>query len=152
MCTIHAESVESVINRLESEPMNIPRALIAMTDVILVMERTEVNGKPARRIKTATEIHGIEKNTNEILTQEIFNWNPKFDKFSSLKNSGHLENHKSKMSLKDEDIQRELKSRKTVLDWMVKQGIRNHIDVANVVREYYANPKRVIQKARMGLK
>jgi flagellar protein FlaI len=152
MCTIHAESVESVINRLESEPMNIPKPLIAMTDIILVMERTEVNGKPARRIKTATEIHGLEKNTNEILTQEVFNWNPKFDRYSSLKNSGHLEKHKSKMSLKAEDIQRELKSRKIVLDWIVKKGIRNHIDVANVVREYYANPKRVIQKARMGLK
>jgi hypothetical protein len=35
---------------------------------------------------------------------------------------------------------------------MVKNGIRNHLDVSNVVREYYANPKRVIQKARMGLK
>jgi flagellar protein FlaI len=152
MCTIHAESVESVINRLESEPMNIPRALVAMTDIILVMERTEVNGKPARRVRIVTEIHGIEKTTNEILKEEVFNWNPKFDKFSSLKSSGLLEKHKSKMGLKDEDINRELRSREIVLDWMVKQGIRNQMDVANVIREYCANPKRVIQKARMGLK
>jgi flagellar protein FlaI len=152
MCTIHAESVESVINRLESEPMNIPRTLVAMTDIILVMERTEVNCKPTRRVRIATEIHGIEKITKEILKEEVFTWNPKFDKFSSMKSSGLLEKHKLKMGLNDEDIHRELRSREIVLDWMVKQGIRNHIDVANVVREYYANPKRVIQKARMGLK
>jgi hypothetical protein len=54
--------------------------------------------------------------------------------------------------MKDEDLDRELRSREIVLDWMVKKGIRNQLDVANVVREYYANPKRVIQKARMGLK
>ena len=151
MCTIHAESVESVINRLESEPMNIPRILVAMTDIILVMERTEVNGKPARRVKVATEINGVEKTTNNILTKEVFNWNPKFDKFSSLKDSILLEKHKLKMGLQDGEIQLELKNREVILDWMVKQDIRNQKDVSNVIREYYANPNRVIQKARMGL-
>jgi len=38
------------------------------------------------------------------------------------------------------------------LEWMVHNGIRRHTDVANVIREYYANPKRVYQKARVGLK
>lgn len=152
MCTIHAESVDSVINRLVSEPMNIPRTLVAMTDIILVMERTEVNEKPARRIRLATEIYGINKTKGEIITKEVFSWNPKFDKFSSLQESPQLEMHKSKMGLKDEEVLRELRSREIVLDWMVKEGIRNHLDVANVVREYYANPKRIIQKARMGLK
>jgi len=52
MCTLHAESVEAVINRLESEPMNIPRPLIAMIDDIVIQVRTEVNGKPARRVST----------------------------------------------------------------------------------------------------
>jgi flagellar protein FlaI len=152
MCTIHAESVESVINRLESEPMNIPRTLVAMTDIVLIMERTEVNGKPARRVRIVTEIHGLEKTANDILKEEVFNWYPKFDKFSSLKDSLLLDKHKSKMELKDADVDRELRSREIVLDWMVKKGIRNQLDVANVVREYYANPKRVIQKSRMGLK
>lgn len=152
MCTIHAESVDSVINRLESEPMNIPRMLVAMTDIILIMERTEVNGKPARRVKVVTEINGVDKTTNDIHTKEVFNWNPKFDKFSSLKNSILLEKHKLKMGLSDEDIQLELKNREIVLDWIVKQGIRNQINVANIIREYYVNPIRVIQKAKMGLK
>jgi flagellar protein FlaI len=57
-----------------------------------------------------------------------------------------------KMSLTEEDIRRELKARKTVLEWMVRQGIRHHSDVAQVIREYYANPNRVFQKARVGLK
>jgi len=132
--------------------MNIPRMLVAMTDIILIMERTEVNGKPARRVKVVTEINGVEKTTNDILTKEVFNWNPKFDRFSSLKDSILLEKHKLKMGLRDEDIPNELKNREIVLDWIVKQGIRNQIDVANVIREYYSNPNRVIQKAKMGLK
>jgi len=55
MCTMHAESVEAVINRLGSEPMNIPKPLIAMIDDVVIQVRTEIDGKPARRIKTVTK-------------------------------------------------------------------------------------------------
>jgi len=152
MCTIHAESVEAVINRLESEPMNIPKPLIAMTNIIMVMERTEINGKPTRRVKVAAEVKEFETKTKEILTEEVFRWNPKFDKFTFLGHSALLEKHMKKMGLMEEDIERELKYRKTVLEWMVQQGIRRHGDVAQVIREYYINPSRVFQKVRVGLK
>jgi flagellar protein FlaI len=152
MCTIHAESAEAVINRLASEPMNIPRSLIAMINVILVMERTEVKGKPARRVSVGTEVRGFDMKTNEVLIEEVFRWNPKFDKFATSGNSPLLEKLMKKMSLTEEDIRRELKARKIVLEWMVKQGIRHYSEVAQVIREYYANPNRVFQKARVGLK
>jgi flagellar protein FlaI len=57
-----------------------------------------------------------------------------------------------KIGLSEEELKRELKYRKTVLEWMVQKGIRHHRDVANVIREYYANPNRIFQKARVGLK
>ena len=152
MCTMHAESAEAVINRLESEPMNIPKPLIAMINVILVMERTEVNGKPARRVSVATEVKGFEVKTHEIPTEEVFRWNPKFDKVAFLGHSALLEKHIKKMGLAEDEVQQELNYRKTVLEWMVQQGIHRHGEVANVIREYYANPNRVYQKARVGLK
>jgi flagellar protein FlaI len=152
MCTIHAESVEAVISRLESEPMNIPRSLVAMTNEIMVMERTEVDGKPARRVNVATEVKGFDAKTEEILTEEVFRWNPKIDSFTFSGHSTLLEKHMKKTGLTQEDVERELKYRKTVLEWMVQQGIRHHSDVANVIREYYANPAHVFQKTRVGLK
>jgi archaeal flagellar protein FlaI len=152
MCTFHAESVDAVINRLGSEPMNIPKTLIAMTNVVLVMERTEVNGKPARRARVATELKDLKTKTDDIQTEDVFNWNPKFDKFSFSGHSNLLDKHMQKRGLIQEDLDRELKYRKTVLEWMVQQGIRRHVDVAKVIREYYANPNRIFQKARVGLK
>jgi archaeal flagellar protein FlaI len=152
MCTFHAESVDSVINRLESEPMNIPKALIAMTNVVMVMSRTEVNGKPARRATVATELRDFDPRSKELQTEEVFRWNPKFDKFSFVGHSALLEKHMQKLGLEAEEVQRELRYRKAVLEWMVQQGIRRHSDVAQVIREYYANPNRVFQKAKVGLK
>jgi flagellar protein FlaI len=152
MCTIHAESVEAVINRLESEPMNIPKPLIAMTSVIMVMERTEIEGKPARRVNNTTEILGVDPRLGNIATAEVFHWNQRSDRFSSSNHSLLLEKQEKKLEISEEEVKGELNRRKTVLDWMTSNGIRRYTEVATIIREYYANPDRVFQKARVGLK
>jgi len=152
MSTIHAESVEAVINRLESEPMNIPKPLIAMTNVIMVMTRTEIEGKPARRASTTTEVIELDPRTKNILTEEVFRWNPREDKFVFSGRSTILERRVKKLDTDEEEIRRELHRRKIVLEWMVREGVRRYTDVANVIREYYVNPNRVFQKARVGLR
>jgi flagellar protein FlaI len=152
MSTIHAESVEAVIGRLESEPMNIPKPLIAMTNVIMVMTRTEIEGKPARRASTTTEVLNLDQERKNILTEEVFHWNQRQDTFIFSGHSAILEKHMKKLDVDEENIRRELLRRKIVLEWMVHEGIRRYTDVANVIREYYTNSNRVFQKARMGLK
>jgi len=152
MSTIHAESAEAVLNRLESEPMNIPKPLLSMIDVIMVMVRTEVEGKPARRAFTTSEVVELDLKTKQLKTNEIFSWNPKVDRFSFSGHSQILEENMRKLNIDKAEIRRELHCRKTILEWMVHKGIRRYTNVANVIREYYANPKRVYQKARVGLK
>ena len=152
MCTLHAESVEAAINRLESEPMNIPKTLIAMTNVIMVMGRTEIDGRPARRVNTATEVLGLNPEKTNIRTEEIFNWNLRFDKFLSSGKSALLEKQVNKLGISEEEVKRELNRRQAVLEWMARVGIRRYTDVANIIREYYASPERVFQKARVGIK
>ena len=152
LSTIHAESVEAAINRLESEPMNIPKPLIAMANVIMVMTRTEIEGKPARRTNTTTEVIELDPKRRNIITGEVFRWNQKADKFVFSGHSTILEKNMKKLDISEEAIRRELHRRKIVLEWMVRKGIRRYTDVANVIREYYVNPNRVFQKARVGLK
>jgi len=152
MSTIHAESVEAVINRLESEPMNIPPSLVATADVIMVMTRTEIEGRPARKASTTAEVTGLDAKKRDVFTQEVFCWNPKEDNFAFSGHSAILERQIKKMDISEQDVKSEVHHRKTVLEWMAQKGIRRHTDVANVIREYYANPNRVFQKARVGLK
>jgi flagellar protein FlaI len=152
MCTMHAESVDTAINRLQSEPMNIPKPLIAMTNVIMVMTRTEIDGKPSRRISTTAEVVRFDSEKANILTEEVFNWNPKSDTYSSLTKSALLEKQTKRLGISEEEVRHELSRREAVLDWMARQGIRRYVDVAKVIMEYYASPERVYQKARVGLK
>ncbi|MFQ5836766.1 MAG: type II/IV secretion system ATPase subunit [Candidatus Bathyarchaeia archaeon] len=151
MGTIHGESVSSVIHRLGSEPMNIPRPLLTMIDAVTVQLRTEVDGKPARRTRTVTEIIGLDPRTQELLTNEVYRWDAKRDVFLYSGRSYILEEKMKRMGLSEEEVREELHRRKTVLDWMVKKGIRRYTDVVSVIREYYANPARVYRKARLGV-
>ena len=150
MGTIHGESASSVIHRLESEPMNIPRPLLTMINAIPVQLRTEVNGKPVRRTRTITEIIGLDPKTKELLTHEVYRWDARFDRFVYSGHSYLLEEKMKRKGLNEKELQDDLYRRKTVLDWMVKQGIRKYTDVVSIIREYYADPARIFRKARLG--
>ncbi|WGM89610.1 MAG: type II/IV secretion system ATPase subunit [Candidatus Bathyarchaeum tardum] len=149
MGTIHGESATSVIHRLESEPMNIPRPLLTMIHAIPVQLRTEVKGKPVRRTRSVTEIIGLDPKTKELLTHEVYRWDARFDRFVYSGHSYLLDEKMKQKGLNEKELQDELFHRKTVLDWMVNQGIRNYTDVVSVIQDYYADPIRVFRRARM---
>jgi len=151
MCTIHAESADSAIHRLESEPMNIPRSLITMIDAVLVQGRMEINGKPTRRSLSVSEILGLDPRTRDILTNQVYRWDARSDSFSYSGRSYVLQRLMEKTGLKEPEVQAELQRRKMVLEWMVKNKIRRYTDVAGIIREYYADPTRVYRKARVGV-
>jgi len=151
LSTIHGESVNSVLQRLWSEPMNVPKPLLAMIDGITIQLRTQVRGKPARRTVIVTEVTGLDSKTNELSTHEVYRWDPKRDVFLYSGRSYILERIMKNLGLREEEVREELLRRKTVLEWMVRNNIRKHNDVTVVIRDYYADPARVYRKARMGM-
>jgi len=151
MSTIHGLTVNSVINRLGSEPMNIPKSLLTMIDAMTIQSRTEINGKPARRTLTVTEVVDLDPRTQKLLTNEVYRWDAKNDTFLYSGRSHILERNMKSKGLREEEVQEELHRRKTVLEWMVKNNIRRYTDVTAVIRDYYADPARVYRKARLGM-
>lgn len=151
MCTVHAESVDSAIHRLESEPMNIPRPMISMIDAVLVQGRLEISGRPTRRSLSVTEIVGLDPRTKDILTNQVFKWDSRSDSFIYSGRSYVMQRTMEKTGLREPEMQAEIQRRKMVLEWMVKNKIRRYSDVAGLIREYYADPTRVYRKARVGV-
>ncbi|MHA1684831.1 MAG: ATPase, T2SS/T4P/T4SS family, partial [Candidatus Heimdallarchaeaceae archaeon] len=150
--TIHGDSVEGVIHRLESKPMNIPRSMMKSLDIIHVVRKVRLKSKFARRTQTITELIGLDPVTEEILTNKLFQWNPRDDDYIYFGRSYVLEKIMENTGLTDKQIEEELERRKTVLRWMVKKKIRYFEDVASIIQEYYSDPDRTIEKARRGLK
>ncbi|MBD3190935.1 MAG: type IV secretory pathway protein [Candidatus Heimdallarchaeota archaeon] len=151
LSTIHGDSVESVIHRLESEPMNIPRSLLRSLDIIAVQAKVRFSGKFVRRAVEVTEIAGVDPVTNELLTNPIFKWNPREDNYSFFGRSYIVERITERTGYTEKECWQEIEQRKTVLRWMVKKKIRHWEDVSTIIREYYSNPEKTFEKAKRGL-
>jgi len=149
--TIHAESVPQLVSRLENKPINIPRVLIPIIDGCSIQIQTRIGGRRVRRIKEFVEIIGLDPNSGELLTNNVFTWNPKTDDYYFASKSYILEKIMLKSSYTRETIQAELRQRQNVLEWMLKQGIMDFRKVSKIIAEYYVNPGEVIRAMERNL-
>jgi flagellar protein FlaI len=147
MSTVHAESVESCVYRLESAPMNIPRTLIAGIDIILVQKRVEIAGKPVRKTISTSEIVGLDPRSGEILTNEVYKWNAAEGTFDFTGRSYILERIAEKTGVTPEQADEEIQRRAKVIEWMVRKNVRNYKDVSNIIRRYLENPEPILVEA-----
>jgi flagellar protein FlaI len=146
--TIHADSPQSLIHRLEGKPIEIPRIMLQSLDIVLFHSSVKIKGKRARRCKQIIEIIGIDPNTKEILTNEVFRWIPEKDQFDYSGKSYILERIRGSTGMSKEDIDRELRIRAEIIKWMCRKGIKSYKEFARIVAEYYENPKDVIYRMR----
>jgi flagellar protein FlaI len=140
MSTLHAESVESAVYRLESEPMNVPRTLISSIDIMTVQKRVEQVDRPTRRTVTTAEIVGLDPRSKEILTNEVFKWNAIEDVFEYTGRSYLVERIATKKGISMEEANAEIQRRAKILGWMSEQRLRSYKDVSEVIRRYYEDP------------
>ncbi|HEX17608.1 MAG TPA: secretion system protein E, partial [Thermoplasmatales archaeon] len=150
--TMHADSPQSLIRRLENEPINVPRVMLQSLEVIAIQTIARVKGKRVRRCKQVVEIVDIDHKTKEILTNEVFRWDPIEDTFIYSGRSYVLEKIRASMGMTKEEMVEEIRRRVKILEWMRKEGIRSYREVAKVVAEYAEKPEEVMKRVEEGLK
>src|SRR5436309_1970256 len=148
LATLHADSAEAAIHRLESEPMNIPRPLIPTIDVIAVQTRVQVGDKSVRRMVNDAEVVRLDPTTKDVLTNDIFKWNPKSDTFVFYGRSYVLGNIMRRHGFKHDEVMEELNNRRMVIEWMVRNNVRAFKDVVEVNRSYYLNPQQLLNRVK----
>ncbi len=144
--TFHADSIQSLVHRLENKPIEIPRVLIPALDGISIQIQTRVGGKRVRRNKNIVEIIGIDPHSHELLTNEAFRWDNTTDEYVFTGKSYILEKIMMKANLNRVEIMDEMKRRQLVIEWCLKKAIRDYKDFARVVAEYYVHPEDVMRQ------
>lgn len=147
MSTLHAESVEAAVYRLESEPMNVPRTLISGIDIMTVQKRVDQVDRPTRRTVTTAEIVGLDPRSREILTNEVFKWSPNGDSFEYTGRSYLVERIATKKGIPMEEANDEIRRRAKILGWMADHNTRSYKEVADVIRWFYQDPSSVYAEA-----
>ena len=144
--TFHADSAQSLIHRLEGKPIEIPRVMLQSLDIVTIQIQAEVGDQRVRRCKQIVEIVDIDPSTKEILTNEVFHWDPIKDEFYYSGKSYTLERIRGQHGLSKEEMMFELKRRIKVLEWMKNNNIRAFKDVARMIASYLETPTAVIEK------
>jgi flagellar protein FlaI len=146
--TVHADSAQSLIHRLEGKPIEIPRIMLQTLDIVIIQVISRVKNKRARRCKQIIEIIDIDPTTKEILTNEVFRWDPIEDKFVYSGKSYILERIRAEKDISREGMIGEIKNRTMLLDWMNKNNIREFKKVATIIAQYTDNAPEVMKKIR----
>ena len=149
--TFHADSVQSLVHRLENKPIEIPRVLIPALDGISIQIQTRVGGKRVRRVKQVIEIIGVDPHSGELLTNEVFRWDGQTDEYAFSGKSYMLEKIMLKANLNRVEVMEEIKRRQLVVEYAHRQNIRYYQAFAKLVAEYYVHPEDVMRNVYVDL-
>jgi len=146
--TFHADDVQAMVHRLENDPINLPRALVAALDIVLLQAQVKVGTDMTRRVKALIEVVGTDPESGELITNSAYTWNPADD---TVNYSGHSYVYE-KVSLArnwtQKRMEQEIKRRLEIFDYMKKVGGANYKDVAKIISSYYKDPEGTIKLVR----
>ena len=142
--TVHADSTQALIHRLEGKPINIPRTMLQSLDIVLLMRNQKTQDKQQRRCIKVVELLTVDNETSEVLTNSVFEWDPPENVFTYSGKSYILEQIRSQRGMNAEEMMQEVNQRADILAWMNKYHIREFTDVSNILAKYAETPEKVL--------
>jgi len=82
LATFHAASVERLVQRLTSPPINVPKSQIDNLNFVLIQNAIYREGVLVRRVLSVNEILGYDPRSDSALYIPIFTWDPVRDRFT----------------------------------------------------------------------
>jgi flagellar protein FlaI len=141
--TLHADSVQTVINRLENEPINVPRAMVSSLDILWVQVLTKSGGERVRRARAISEIEGIDQRTGELDYSNTYLWDSTDDAFRE-NNSTLLEEIRQDRGWSQSELLGELRKRRRFLNFLQHRDITDYRRFTAMVNKYYTDADEVM--------
>jgi archaeal flagellar protein FlaI len=143
--TMHADSVDGIIRRLETPPIELSPSLINGLDAVIVMTHAIVKGQETRKLRDITEVVKVQDD-GVALTNTPFVWDPAQDKFYFKKESKVFEKISKKFGISVQDLQREQEMRTKLIYEMYKRKIVDSIELQKIINNYYRNSEEVLKE------
>lgn len=143
--TMHAGDVQTVVNRLDSPPLNVPHVMLQSLDILSIQVQTFVRGKRVRRTQSLVEFTGIDAKNGYIRINELYRWDPVTDSFTRTGDSYTLNKVMVSRGWDRNALFEELGKRERVINYLVKNDIRDYVRLSLVVQAYDADQKGVLE-------
>jgi flagellar protein FlaI len=141
MCTLHADEVESAIQRLTSKPMDVAPIHIKFLDLMYVVRNTAVTDPVTKKMSRSRRVLSVTEIMDYNKYNRLFEWDPISDKHilskGSLKSSEKLKTISKDTGKSVEELIDEIKRRELVLKWLQRKEIRNFKELGRLFERYH---------------
>ena len=147
--TMHADSVDTVIKRLETPPIELSPTLVNTLDAVCIMTHAIVKKNQTRKLRSIVEVVKVDPD-GVAVTNTPFIWNPRDNIFYFKKDSKVFDKIGERYGLTKEELMKEFELRTKLLNELFRRRIFGFERVQKEVNEYYKNPESVL--AKFGIK
>lgn len=123
LSTMHADSVDMLIRRLQTPPIELSPTLVNSLDCVAIATHAVVNQHETRRLREVVEIVSVNKDGTAIVNTPLV-WDATSDAFYSKKQSKVFEKISARNGIPLEKLQREFQIRTKLLYELYKKDLR----------------------------
>lgn len=142
--TVHADSVDTLIKRLETPPISLSPTLINILDSVAIMTHAVINKQETRKLREIVEIVNVDPK-GVALTNTPFVWNAGENAFYFKKDSKVFQKISKKFGTTLEELNNELRVRSRLLYEMQRRKIFDFTQNQKIINQYHKNPEAVLQ-------
>ncbi|NIO44688.1 MAG: hypothetical protein GTN36_04005 [Candidatus Aenigmarchaeota archaeon] len=143
--TLHADTAEQVIRRLTNPPINLPESLLESLHLVIVQFRHRRRGI-RRTLQVAELLPGGARGEAKARLETLYRWKPQTDKIIKVRDSIRLiDEIRMHTGMTDDEMEKDLKEKETVLQWMLENGINTVNTVGKVVADYYHDKEKILK-------
>jgi flagellar protein FlaI len=144
LTTMHAESVNSMLTRLENQPLNIPRTMITSLGCVIVQSQVRIRGQMQRRITDVSEIILLDPESNELTVSSIFTWDGSRERINFLGESEILKGIMVTRNIGSDEMAEEMGRRSRLIRYLTDRRITGYRSIWEYITKYYENPEELL--------
>jgi len=148
--TMHADSVDTLIKRLETPPIDLSPSLLNTLDCVAIMTHAVLTKREMRKVREIVEIVRVD-DKGIALTNTPFIWDIRDDAFYFKKDSKVFEKLSRRYGVSVESLNKELDFRARLLYELRKRKMFDFDQTQKIINEYYKNPKAVLSAFGIGV-
>lgn len=153
LATFHAASVERLVQRLTSPPINVPKTQIDNLNFVVIQNAIYREGVLVRRVLSVNEIIGYDPRADSVLYVPAFTWDPVRDVFT-FRGRGTSYLLEEKIGVKRGLSRRnmfliydEMELRAKIIKALIAKKVFNYYQVFRVLARIYAMTQEYARKA-----
>jgi len=148
--TFHADSVETVISRMQNPPLNVPVQMLQDLDIISVQQQTYLGDKRVRRNHSVAEVLPQEYDVDGVRTKTVFKRDANTDAHEAVSDSKLLAEIASDRGWSDAELQAQIDDRVRLLRYMADEDITGYVAVASAIQLFDKDPAPILRRVESG--